>query len=783
MPDDFGLLARPGSYPQHFQKPMKNILKRLSSSQCHLKRAVLGGLIAVSLAGPARAEVLLETGDGQVRLEDGHLQLLHGGALAADVQSIDFNFKAPKSLAVGTRAADHVTLHAIYPSVAKYRDEIGDLPVDIEIEAVAGGFRFHAKPDWAWNTTIHLRDLDDHFFGILERLYPDNLRSPDLRGAVVDVEALGEQSEYNENYASAWSPFYMTTHGYASFFDTFARGRYTLGINGKTELSHRTGALDWYVLFGRDGDEILGAYYKIIGAPKAPPLWALGPIGWRDENKDAAEILDDVKHMTDLRIPFTSWWVDRPYSDGTNDWGKMNFSAKFANPKDWIGKLDHDYDLKFMTWIGPMTFGDQDFPGLLPGDRGYLDLSNPDAVKEFERRLGVQYAAGVRGHKMDRAEEYLPEMAPWKDGTDCNESRNKYLYLYAKVIDEFLTRAWGDDNCNFARGAVQRTQSHLTALWGGDVRSSWDGLGSNLANAIRCGFMGFPVWGSDTGGYLGKQIDDELYARWLQFGSWSGLFEIKIDNDPGRQPDRPPWVFGEKLQSAFRAACEERMQLLPYLYSLSHTSARHGVLMKPLAYVWPDDPATYAVADEYLFGPAFLVAPITGPGGKRSVYLPAGTWYDFYNPAQTFKGRQTIEVTAPYEHIPVFVRDNSIYVTGTAPLIGNERAWLKGTPSSLVVHAAAGQAGESTNFEFVDSQDKNQSKAIGLASTANEVAITAPALAVDAVVDVHCGRAVLAATLNGQKTPVTYDAATRTARVTVAAGTPIVLKLSLLSLD
>ncbi len=598
---------------------MKNILERWSFPKCCVKPAVLCGLIAASWAAMARAEVLLETGDGQVRLENGHLQLLHGGAVVADVQSIDFNFKAPKSLTVGARTADHVALHAVYPSVAKYRDEIGDLPVDIEIEAVAGGFRFHAKPDWALNTTIHLRDLDDHFFGLLEHLYPNNLRSPDLRGVVVDVDALGEESQYDENYASAWSPFYMTTRGYATFFDTFARGRYTLGINGETELYHRTGILDWYVLFGRDGDEILTAYYKIIGAPKAPPLWALGPIGWRDENKNAAEILDDVKHMTDLHIPFTSWWLDRPYSDGSNDWGKMNFSAKFAHPKEWIGQLEHDYDLKFMTWIGPLTFGDQDFPGLLPGARGYLDLSNPDAVKEFERRLDLQYAAGVRGHKMDRAEEYLPEMAPWKDGTDANESRNKYLYLYAKVTDEILTRAWGDDNCNFARGAVQRTQSHLTALWGGDVRASWDGLGSNLANAIRCGFMGFPIWGSDTGGYLGAQIDEELYARWLQFGSWSGLFEIKIDNYPGHLPDRPPWAYGEKLQAAFRAACAERMQLLPYLYSLSHTSARHGVLMKPLAYLWPDDPATYAVADEYLFGPAFLVAPITEPGGKRSI--------------------------------------------------------------------------------------------------------------------------------------------------------------------
>lgn len=700
------------------------------------------------------------------------------GAPLVEVQSIEFNFKAPKALTVLSKTAERTVLRATYPAVASY-EEGKDLVVDLEVARVTDGFRFHAKPEWAKNTTVRLRDLDDHFFGLLEPLYPNNRPSPDLRGQVVEIEAVGDQSLYNENYASIWSAFYLTNRGYASFFDTFARGRYRLGLGGETELFHRTGTLDWYLFFGHGGDALLAAYYNIIGAPKLPPLWALGPIGWRDENKGgAAEVLEDVRHMTELQIPFTAWWVDRPYSDGKHSWSKMNFNQKFVRPKEWIGRLEQEYDLKLLTWVAPLTFGDADFPGLLPGDMGYIDLSNPEALGEFQRRLGVQYAAGVRGHKMDRAEEYFPEMDKWKDGTADNESRNKYLYLYAKTIDGFLQKAWGEDHFNFARGAFHRTQPYLSAVWGGDARSSWDGLAGNLANAIRCGFMGFPIWGTDTGGNLGGRIDEELYARWLEWGVWNGLFEIKLDDMNGQGQDRPPWVYGEKLQAAFRSACELRLQLLPYIYSLARTSSTHGVMMKPLAYVWPDDPETYAVGDEYLFGPTFLVAPLTGPGGKRTVYLPEGTWYEFHSPTRRHAGKQRIETTSAFDQIPVFIRGNSIYITGGA-VPGNQAKWRKESPSTLVVHATPGEVGDKTEFEFIDSADKNHPTPIKLERTAAEVIVSASPLAQSVEVELLSEVAPTAVIQSGEAIGVKYNPADQRARVTIPAHQAIDLHWSI----
>ncbi len=132
----------------------------------------------------------------------------------------------------------------------------------------------------------------------------------------------------------------------------------------------------------------------------------------------------------------------------------------------------------------------------------------------------------------------------------------------------------------------------------------------------------------------------------------------------------------------------------------------------------------------------------------------------------------------PFAHIPVFVRANSIYVTGLAPVIGNERAWLKAASPALVVHATPGQAGESTSFEFVDSQDKNHSKIIELAHTADAITLKAPALSAPVEVEVYCS-ATPTATLHGQNAAMAYDPGTHLASVSIPAGDPVDLQLRL----
>ncbi|MCL3779300.1 glycoside hydrolase family 31 protein [Prolixibacteraceae bacterium JC049] len=614
----------------------------------------------------------------KIKLDKGVISIISNGKTIVQIDSICFNFQKPDNIEILSQNSDETKLMLDFEAVlGRSKPGTAKEKVELTVKTSNSTVRFQAKPKWARNIIICLKDLGGHYFGLRETLFPDNKKSPDLRGNAYDVDLLAEHGRYFENCASVFSAFYFNSLGYASFMDTFAYGRYELAMNGRTKIYHTTGTLDWY-LFTGDYKQIYSSYYKVIGKPKYVPQWACGPIAWRDDHKQGAkDILNDAEQFTNLQIPLTAMFVDRPYSNGANAWSKMDFNDKFANPEQWIKTLNEQYDLQFMTWIAPATWGDHDFPGRLTGSFGYFDLTNPEAVTEWKKRLtNLQYKFGVKGHKMDRADEYFPTAEGWKDRTPMQQRRNKYGYLYSKVTDDILSAHWKDDNYNFARAAFHRAQPYLSAVWGGDVRTTWDGMASNLANALRCSFMGFPNWGTDVGGYFGQgMIPEDLFIRWLQFGAWTGCYEIKIDGAGGAKPDRAPWHCSEKLQKQFKKICEQRMEMLPYIYSNLNSSSANGAIMKPLAMVYPDDEQTYHIWNEYLFGDVFLVAPILSKENTREVYLPEGTWISLLDNKE-FNGKQFISITADLTEVPVFVKKGSLFVKGNTT-IGNQKNWNK----------------------------------------------------------------------------------------------------------
>jgi alpha-glucosidase (family GH31 glycosyl hydrolase) len=296
------------------------------------------GLLLFSLSffsGKALAgegENIWTSGKYKIEVEGNKVVIMNNDKRMVVISSIEFNFTKPISIKIKGNTTEKLNLELQYPPKAKYREEEKPLYAQVEISVSNNSIKFFSDPKWAEHVTINLEDNGEHFFGILEPLYPDNRKSPDLRGEVLDIDIEGHGDQYYENYADAWSAFFMTDKGYASFFDTFAKGRYKLGINNETSLYHHTGKLEWYIFVGNNGDEILKEYYGVIGKPKFIPMWACGPMAWRDDAIGGKEeILSDIKKMTDLQIPFTSWLVDRPYSNGSNSWSKMDFSSKFSN--------------------------------------------------------------------------------------------------------------------------------------------------------------------------------------------------------------------------------------------------------------------------------------------------------------------------------------------------------------------------------------------------------------------------------------------------------------------
>lgn len=711
-----------------------------------MKRNLLTLITLIGIALGLNAQPLLQNGNISVTTEEGGIQLLHGDRAFAEIQSFSFNFIPARIREVKPAGKDTIHVRLSMTDKDGHRE---DFPSEINLRITLTGktVRFYTTHETFRHITIKMKDLNEHYFGLIEKLYPENRKSPDLRGETVDVEvyALGER-DYAENYASAYSAFFMSSNGYGSFFDTFAKGRYQFAKNGVTEIYHQTNTLDWYLFYGPAGDKIHREYFKVIGEPKAVPIWAVGPVIWRDDNSGTSggpggsqDILNDLQKFTEMKIPLTATFVDRPYSNGNHEWSKMDFSEKFANPEEWISIINDKYGMEFMSWVGSLTFGDEDFPGLLPNFKGYIDLTHPEALAEFEKRMSRQYAVGVKGHKMDRADENFPMTAQWHEPISESESRNKYVYLYSKVIHEFLERAHGEDQFNFARAAFHRSQPYLSAIWGGDNRSNWKGMAGNMANAVRSSFMGFPVWGNDTGGYLGEgYIDEHLYMRWLQWSAWNGMFEVKIDGMGGRGKDRAPWRYSEKLQEVFRNVTEQRMLLLPYAYSLANTSAQYGVLMKPMAYAYPFDENIYKMWDQYIFGNTFLIAPLFSEQNTREIYLPEGSWYNYYNLSENIDGGTFIERNVPEDHIPVFVKANSIYVSGEI-YRGNSKLWkgeLTGE-ESLTIHLFPGEEGAKVDFTYVDYLDEDRKKKMTLTHSEGEIQFSSPALTISAKIEMR----------------------------------------------
>jgi alpha-D-xyloside xylohydrolase len=238
-----------------------------------------------------------------------------------------------------------------------------------------------------------------------------------------------------------------------------------------------------------------------------------------------------------------------------------------------------------------------------------------------------------------------------------------------------------------ARAAYLGAQRNAAVFWSSDISATWDSLKRQVPTGLNFTASGFPYWCNDVGGFLNLPsehhpvrpplidpsdarqnvggYDDypELYVRWYQYGVFQPIFRTH-----GTRPFNEIWSYGKQAELVLEKYLKLRYELLPYIYSLGYQSYKTGApYMRALFMDFPNDPNVSEIGDEYMFGPAFLVAPVTDQGvTSRRVYLPAGTtWYNFWT-NERFEGGQTIAVSAPIDTIPLFVRAGSILPLGSA---------------------------------------------------------------------------------------------------------------------
>ena len=538
--------------------------------------------------------------------------------------------------------------------------------------------------------------------GILQvdEINPREVGSLDRRGERIGMVVQGTVGVY--------APFHQSSAGYGLYVEGTAVGAYDVGASAPDALDFRfaTGTTPAsrtlrYVLFAGTPAQILDAYTALTGRPFIPPAWAFKHWRWRDEHAVGptaevdgeainAQVAEDLSMYAALDIPPGVYMFDRPWAGGSFGFDDFQWDPqRFPNP-DGMLRVVRERGYRVAVWSAALATGTAPgtngaearangwlAPGLAPWpdtpDAQVLDITDP-TVRDWWTAKHVEFLRrwDISAIKLDRGEEYVSQ-APtdiFADGRSGVEVRNDYPVLNLRLFHDLLRAARGDGDFVVKTRSAYAGAQPWGVVWGGDSPGSRAfgagpgtdlGLRAAIIGQQRAAFLGWPFWGSDTGGYYQfKQRD--VFARWLEFSAFCALMEIggHGPHAPWDMPTEP--AYDEEMIAIYRRYVRLHHDLIPYTMRQAEEAARSGMpIARPLVFAWPDDPAVADLWDEYLFGADLLVAPVWRDGARsRDVYLPAGRWEDFWDRARTFSGPTTVTVDAPLGVIPVFVRAGAL---------------------------------------------------------------------------------------------------------------------------
>jgi alpha-D-xyloside xylohydrolase len=467
-------------------------------------------------------------------------------------------------------------------------------------------------------------------------------------------------------------------------------------------------AVDYYFVAGATQDEVIAGYRSLTGKAVLLPRWAYGFWQSRQRYTTQAELLGVVAEYRKRNIPLDNIVMDWFYWN-EDAWGSHEFDkARFPDPKAMIDKV-HAQNAHFMISVWPKfypataNYKELDAAGFMY--HGNIEAGARDWVgKGYTSSFYDPYSKPARDMYWRQVNERLGVLgvdAWWMDATEPDPHSNldidsikarigptalgpvdSYFNTYALVHSGGVyegSRAARPDKRVFilTRSGFAGIQRNGAAVWSGDIAARWDDLYNQVAAGVGIGYAGLPNWTYDIGGFANEArystnkpapADQEewreLNLRWFQFGAFAPLFRSH-----GEYPFREIFNIAPQGSEVFDSLVwhdKLRYRLLPYTYTLAaDTYHRDGTIMRGLAMDFMDDPASRDVRDEYLFGKAFLVAPVhTFKARTRSVYLPLGAqWYDFHT-GRRYGGGQTLEAAAPLARMPLYVRGGSILPVG-----------------------------------------------------------------------------------------------------------------------
>jgi alpha-D-xyloside xylohydrolase len=247
-----------------------------------------------------------------------------------------------------------------------------------------------------------------------------------------------------------------------------------------------------------------------------------------------------------------------------------------------------------------------------------------------------------------------------------------------------------------SRSAFAGSQRNGVTAWSGDINSDWLSYRRQIPAGLNFALSGIPYWTTDIGGFVfGSPTDPafrELFIRWFQFGTFNPVLRVHGTRSPD---ENELWSYGPEAQKTLVAFDRLRYRMLPYIYSLAWKTTSSGyTLMRPLVMDFRTDVRAQNTGNQFMFGPAFLVNPVTEPSAdSRQVYLPDAKWFDFWS-GQVQQGGHAIEAAAPIDRLPLYVRAGSIL-----PL-GPEMEWSTEKPEDPIeLRVYPGADGDFTLYE------------------------------------------------------------------------------------
>jgi len=429
-------------------------------------------------------------------------------------------------------------------------------------------------------------------------------------------------------------PFYMSSRGYGLFMHTSSPVTCDFGkyYSGNTALMLGDDEADLFIFLGKPKD-ILDKYTDITGKAQMPPLWSFGFWMSRITYFSEAEGRDAAKKLRDYRIPSdvihfdtgwfeTDWRCDYQFSKTRFDNAeKMMKNFKSMGFQTCLWQLPYfvPKNSLFPEIVSKGLFV-KDRKGNLPYEDAVLDFSNPNTVTWYQEKIAGLLKQGVGAIKVDFGEA-APADGIYASGRTGFYEHNLYPLRYNKAVAEITKKITGEWII-WARSAWAGSQRY-PLHWGGDAANTNTAMAATLRAGLSLGLCGFSFWSHDIGGFVQKTPED-IYRRWTPFGMLSSHSRAH------GAPPKEPWEYGEEFMNEFRLSAELRYKLMPYIYAQAKDCTERGLPMQRALFIeYPDDPGSWLVDNEYLFGTDLLVAPLFENVKVRDVYLPPGEWIDY----------------------------------------------------------------------------------------------------------------------------------------------------------